>query len=132
MQTIVSRSDSVKLVKAIKKFQKSKGITVDGKAGEATIRMLNMSDREKFIRIAITMDKYKMLPESMPSRHVWVNLPGYQMKLIQDDSVLLSSKIICGKPITRTPLLTSAISNMITYPQWTIPKVLLLKKYCRG
>ena len=122
------QADSAKLVQAIKAFQQSKGITADGKIGDATIRMLNTSDRERFVRIAITLDKYKMLPDSMPSRHVWVNLPGYYMKLIQDDSVLLSSKIICGKEITRTPLLTSAISNMVTYPQWTIPESIIAKE----
>ena len=123
--------DSVKLGQAIKSFQQSKGITADGKIGDATIRMLNTSDKERFVRIAITLDRYKMLPDTMPSRYIWVNLPGYYMKLIENDSVLLSSKIICGKEITRTPLLTSAISNMVTYPQWTIPKALLRKKYYR-
>ena len=63
-------------MRPIQKFQFKKGITVDGKAGEATIRMLNMSDHKKFIRIAISMDKYKMLPEKMPAKYVWVNLPG--------------------------------------------------------
>ena len=58
--------DSVKLAKAIKTFQQSKGITADGKIGDETIRMLNTSDRESFVRIAITLDKYKMLPDSMP------------------------------------------------------------------
>ena len=120
--------DSVKLSRAIKAFQQSKGITADGKIGDATIRTMNTSDKERFVRIAITLDKYKMLPDSMPSRYIWVNLPGYYLKLIQDDSVLLSSKIICGKEITRTPLLTSAISNMVTYPQWTIPESIIAKE----
>jgi murein L,D-transpeptidase YcbB/YkuD len=122
------RVDSVKLAKAIKSFQQSKGITADGKIGDETIRVLNTSDKERFVRIALTLDKYKMLPDSLPWRHVWVNLPGYYMKLIEEDSVLLFSKIICGKEITRTPLLTSAISNMVTYPQWTIPESIIAKE----
>lgn len=126
------RADSSQLVEAVKKFQRSKKITVDGKAGEGTIRLLNESDKDKFVRIAITLDRYKMLPEKMPARYVWVNLPGYNMRLVEDDSVLLSSKIICGKNITRTPLLTSAISDMITYPQWTIPNSIIVKEILPG
>jgi len=121
-------TDSTQLAEAVKKFQRSKRITVDGKAGSGTIRLLNDSDRDKFVRIAITLDRYKMLPEKMPSRYVWVNVPGYYMRLVEEDSVLLSSKIICGKNITRTPLLTSAISDMITYPQWTIPNSIIVKE----
>lgn len=116
-----TQADSLQLAEAIKKFQESKNIKVDGKAGDETTRHLNDSDKSKFIRLAITLDKYKMLPEKMPARYIWVNLPGYNLKLIEEDSVLMTSKIICGKPVTPTPLLTSAISDMITYPQWTIP-----------
>ena len=124
-------ADSTQITEAVKKFQRRKGIEADGKAGSETVRQMNYSDRDKFVRIAITLDRYKMLPEKMPSRYIWVNLPGYKMNLIEDDSVLLSSKIICGKNITRTPLLTSSISQLITYPQWTIPLVSLSKKFYR-
>ena len=124
--------DAGKLTRAIKAFQKSKGITDDGKIGDATIRMMNTSDKERFLRIAITLDRYKMLPDSMPQRYLWVNLPGYYMKLIEADSVLLSSKIVCGKDSTRTPLLTSAISNMVTFPQWTIPESIIIKEVLPG
>ena len=121
-------ADSTQLAEAVKKFQLIKGIAVDGKAGGETIRVLNDYDRDKFVRIAITLDRYKMLSETMPPRYIWVNLPGYYMHLIEGDSVLLTSKIVCGKNITRTPLLTSAISDMITYPQWTIPQSIIVKE----
>jgi murein L,D-transpeptidase YcbB/YkuD len=74
------------------------------------------------------MDKYKMLPEKMPSRYIWVNLPSFYLQLMDGDSVRLTSKVICGKPITRTPQLTSAISEMITYPQWTVPASIIAKE----
>ncbi|MEP7372477.1 MAG: L,D-transpeptidase family protein [Chitinophagaceae bacterium] len=125
-------TDSIQLIQAVKAFQQSKGITVDGKAGEGTIRMLNFSDREKFVRIAISLDRYKMLPDTLPSRYIWVNLPAFYMQLIQDDSVLITSKIVCGKSLTRTPLLTSAISNLVTYPQWTIPESIITKEVLPG
>lgn len=121
-------ADSVKVSKAVKKFQKDMGIVVDGKAGAGTLRWLNMTDRDKFVRIAISMDRYKRLPAKMPARYIWVNLPSFQMKLLDNDTVRLVSKIICGKSITRTPLLTSAISEMITYPQWTVPNSIIVKE----
>ncbi|HEY6505604.1 MAG TPA: L,D-transpeptidase family protein [Chitinophagaceae bacterium] len=121
-------ADSLQLAAAVKKFQKEYGITVDGRAGGGTLRLLNLSDRDKFIRIAITMDRYKSLPDSMPARYLWVNLPSYYMRLLDNDTVKIVSKIICGKPVTRTPLLTSAISEMITYPQWTVPNSIIVKE----
>lgn len=126
------RADSAQLAKAIKAFQKEKGITVDGRAGEGTIRMLNTSDREKFIRIAISMDKYKMLPEKMPEKYIWVNTSADFMQVIDKGVVKLSSKVICGKATTRTPVLTSAINSLITYPQWVPPLSIILKEILPG
>ena len=125
-------ADSSHLANAVKKFQEAKGITVDGKAGGETLRILNTSDREKFIRIAITMDRYKMLPEKMPEKYLWVNLPAYQLQLWEGDSITLLSKIICGKPATRSPVLTSAIAELITYPKWSIPASIIEKEVLPG
>jgi murein L,D-transpeptidase YcbB/YkuD len=120
--------DSATLSNAIKYFQRSKGITEDGLAGEETIRVMNTSDSDRFVRIAITLDRYKMLPEKMPDRYVWVNLPRYYMEFRENDTVKITSKIICGKPLTRTPQLTSAISELVTYPQWTVPNSIIVKE----
>ena len=121
-------ADSAQLAEAVKKFQKKKGITVDGRAGEGTVRMLNVNDREKFIRIAISMDKYKMLPETMPSKYIWVNTSSNSLEVIDRGEVKLTSRVISGKPKTRTPLLTSNITELITYPQWVPPPSIVSKE----
>jgi murein L,D-transpeptidase YcbB/YkuD len=121
-------ADSLQLAAAIKRFQKKVNIQADGVAGEGTIRMLNTSDREKFIRISISLDRYKLLPEEMPYQYVWVNIPGFNLQLIENDSVKLFSRIICGKPKTRTPVLTSGISELITYPVWVPPPSIVAKE----
>jgi len=121
-------ADSSQLVDAVRKFQKEKGITIDGRPGEGTLRMLNLSDRERFIRIAISLDKYKKLPPQMPSRYIWVNTASNYMQVIDDGEVKISSKVICGKPKTRTPLLNSSISALITYPQWVPPPSIIQKE----
>jgi murein L,D-transpeptidase YcbB/YkuD len=95
------------------------------------INRLNNTDKEKFIRIAITLDKYKMLP-SLPEEYIWVNLPSYFLEVRKGDSVTLTSKIICGKTVTKTPQLTSAVSDMITYPQWTIPESIIKNEILPG
>jgi len=124
-----SLPDSTQLKTALMKIQKQKGITVDGKVGPVLIRTLNLSDEERFKRIAITLDRYKMLPEKMPVKYIWVNLPGFYLKVMEHDTVAVESKIICGKPDTRTPLLTSQITDMVTYPTWTVPTSIIAKSY---
>lgn len=122
------KADSAQMANAVKKFQQEKGITVDGRVGESTIRMLNTSDREKFIRIAISMDKYKMLPEKMPETFIWVNTSANYLEVIENGTQKLWSKVISGKAKTRTPVLTGLINSLITYPQWVPPPSIVTKE----
>lgn len=121
--------DSTGLSAAIKKYQAQKGLKTDGKYGRELITALNSNDAERFKRIAITLDRYKQLPEKMPEKYIWVNLPGYYLQLLNADTVVFESKVICGKPETRTPLLTSEISDIVTYPTWTVPTSIIVKSY---
>jgi L,D-transpeptidase YcbB len=120
--------DSIQLKEALVKLQKRKELTVDGKFGVQVVNYLNNTDEEKFKRIAINLDRYKVLPPKMPERYVWVNLPAFKLELWDSDTLRLESKVVVGKPNTRTPLLTSRISDMVTYPQWTIPNSIIMKE----
>ena len=121
--------DSLQQTVAIKKYQKKKGIKQDGKVSAALVRNMNLTDMERFKRIAITLDRYKQLPSVMPEKYILVNLPAYYLKVWDHDSVALESKVICGKPDTRTPLLNSVISDMVIYPTWTVPNSIISKQY---
>jgi murein L,D-transpeptidase YcbB/YkuD len=121
--------DSVDLSKAIKKYQQKRKLKADGKAGNETIRSLNLTDKDKFIRIALSLDKYKMLPAKMPAKYVWVNLAGYYLQLWDNDTMKIYSKVVVGKPLTRSPQLNSSISEMITYPQWSVPQSIIVKEF---
>lgn len=122
----VKEPDSLILSRQIKKYQAKHKLTADGKAGEMTVRTLNLNDNEKFRRIAVTLDRYKQLP-SLPENYIWVNLPAMKLKVVDHDSVAVESKVIIGKPTTPTPLLQSQITNMVTYPNWTIPASIIRK-----
>lgn len=125
----VKMPDSAQLSNAIKKYQRQKGLTADGKISATFVRNLNISDAERFKRIAITLDRYKQLPAKMPKKFIWVNLPGYYLQVWDNDTLALESKVICGKPETRTPLLQSEITDMVTYPTWTVPTSIISKQY---
>lgn len=124
----ISKIDSSLLATIIAKVQKERKLIVDGRFGNQLVSSLNASDFEKFKRIAINLDRYKLMPDSLPIRYIWVNLPSFYLQVIDTDTVVLESKIVVGKSKTPTPLLTSMISDMVTYPQWTIPNSIIIKE----
>jgi len=120
--------DSTGLSKMIKKYQKEQSLKVTGRLSDQFVDRLNWTDWEKFKKIAVNLDRYKQLPDTLPKTRVWVNLPSFYLKVYNDDTVAFESKIIVGGPLTRTPLLTSEISNFITFPQWTVPYSIIFKE----
>jgi L,D-transpeptidase YcbB len=123
----LSELDSTQLAGAVKRYQKVHKLKVDGKLTAALVNRLNNTDREKFIRIGINMDRYKQLA-ALPAKYIWVNVPSYQLQVMEDNIAVLNSKVVVGKPNTQTPLLTSSITDMITYPKWHIPNSIIVKE----
>jgi len=121
-------ADSLELSTAIRKAQASRGLTLDGKPGPQLVKSLNNTGMERFKRVAINLDRYKQLPDSMPDRYIWVNLPQYTLWVIEGDSSVLESKVIVGRPQTRTPVLSSTVTNFVTFPQWTVPSSIIFKE----
>jgi L,D-transpeptidase YcbB len=120
--------DTAVLAAAIRRYQDANKLKVTGKVNQDLVTMMDNSDWEKFKRIAITLDRYKQLPDTLPKTYVWVNLPAFALQVIDSDTVVLESKVIVGAFKTQTPLLTSEISNFVTYPQWTVPTSIIFKE----
>jgi L,D-transpeptidase YcbB len=64
----------------------------------------------------------------LPQTYIWVNIPSYTLTVVDSSATVFQSRVIVGQPKTRTPLLTSQVSNFITYPQWTVPMSIIFKE----
>jgi murein L,D-transpeptidase YcbB/YkuD len=132
MPAIENRIDTIALTKGIRRYQRKKGMNITGKVSDVLVRSLNNFDVAKFKSIAINLDRYKLLPDSLPATYVWVNLPSFKLRLWDSGCVAFESRVIVGASKTRTPLLTSDIVNFITYPQWTVPFSIIVKEILPG
>jgi murein L,D-transpeptidase YcbB/YkuD len=128
LDSLPNEMDSAAYRKALVKYQKSKKLKPTGKVNENTVKTLNDTPWERFKRIAISLDKYKLMPDTMPTTYVWVNIPGYYLNVVDTGQVVMDSRVIVGGTKTRTPELNSEISNFITYPQWTVPYSIIFKE----
>ena len=122
------KPDSITYVNTVTKYQKAKGLKPTGKVNNEMAKSLNTSDWYRFKRIAATLDKYKTLTTTLPETYVWVNLPSFKLKVVNHDTVVMTSKVIIGKTTNRTPELNSEISNIVLYPTWSVPYSIAMKE----
>ncbi len=116
-----SGNDSIKLLKAIKNFQCRHNLVEDGKIGKLTFKALQRTKRDYIRQIELNMERCRWREIPSEKQFVWVNIPKYEMKVMEEDTLVMSSRVIVGAPKTPTPLLKSTIRYFIIYPYWTVP-----------
>ncbi|MEZ9820867.1 murein L,D-transpeptidase [Shewanella sp. 10N.286.45.A1] len=113
------------LVNTVKRFQRRHGLTPDGIIGPDTMKWLNMAPSQRAIILARSFIQKSTFMSQRDDRFLVINIPAFEMELINDGRVELESRVIVGKPYRQTPLLSSAISNVVINPSWRVPKKIL-------
>ncbi len=114
-------SDSIKLVKSIKNFQCKNNLTEDGKIGKLTFKALQRTKQDYINQITLNMERWRWSKVPTEKQYVWVNIPKFEMKVIEKDTLVMRSRVIIGAPDHQTPLLKSTIRYFLIYPYWTVP-----------
>ena len=71
--------------------------------------------------IIANMERWRWIPRQLGEKHVWVNLPSYQLHIKEDGETTFTTKGIVGRKDKPTPLISSKIKNIIVNPFWHIP-----------
>ncbi|MEX0394765.1 L,D-transpeptidase [Providencia rettgeri] len=116
----VSKVYDQELVDAVKKFQLQYGLEADGVVGKGTRVWLNMQPKQKAGLMALNMQRLRIIPASRGTG-ILVNIPGYSLDFYLNDEVILDSKVIVGRADRKTPIMSSALNNVVINPPWSVP-----------
>jgi L,D-transpeptidase YcbB len=72
-------------------------------------------------QLVANLERWRWEPKT-PERYIAVNVPSFSLKVVEEDSIILESRVIIGKPETPTPNIKSRINSFIIYPYWHVPK----------
>ncbi|MGG8471821.1 L,D-transpeptidase [Rahnella sp. PAMC25617] len=112
------------LVEAVKRFQKWQGLEADGIIGGRTRQWLNASPQLRATLLALNIQRLRILPGNV-NTGIMVNIPNYQLTYYLNGSEVLSSRVIVGRPSRKTPLMSSALNNVVVNPPWNVPTTLV-------
>jgi murein L,D-transpeptidase YcbB/YkuD len=107
---------------SLEKFQEWHGLAADGKLSSATLAALNVSASVRVEQITANMERWRWLPNPLEASRLTVNVPAAMLTLWTEEKVVLSSRVIVGKPATRTPVLRAESTSLTLNPPWTVPR----------
>ncbi len=127
-------NDSLKLSKALKKFQKRMNLDPDGKMGKYTKQALQLSKEQTIRQMEMALERWRWEPKKYPEKYAVVNIPSANIRVFEwwkkkkIDTLVLLSNVVVGKPETPTPLLQSKINYITVYPYWNVPFTIAWKE----
>lgn len=119
LDTAKESGDSMYLA-ALRRFQAMHGLRDDGLIGTNTAQALGRSNRHRYQSICITLERWRW-ESAWPQPFAWVALPGFELQIVDHDSVVQAHRVVVGTRSNQTPEITSAINVLVAYPYWHVP-----------
>ena len=121
LESSEAEDDSL-FIDRLKAFQLKNGLKDDAVVGKWTGRMLARTNEDRFYQAMLSMEKWRWKSDdTIPDRHIWVNIPAYRLKLIDKGQIVRQHRVVVGAYGTQTPEFHASLKRMVTNPFWYVP-----------
>ncbi|WYX00278.1 L,D-transpeptidase [Proteus vulgaris] len=119
-QEIATTVYDAPLISAVKVFQTAHGLEPDGIIGRQTRVWLNITPEQRASIMALNIQRLRLTP-AIGNTGIWVNIPDFSLYFYANNELILDSKVIVGRPDRKTPIMSSALNNVVVNPPWNVP-----------
>jgi murein L,D-transpeptidase YcbB/YkuD len=106
---------------AVWRFQTRHGLVADRIVGLKTLAALNVPAAERARQLAVNLERWRWLPRFFGERHLRVNLPAFQLELIEKGEKVLEMRVIVGRLVRPTPAFVGRMTYLSLNPYWEVP-----------
>lgn len=97
-------------------------------SSELKTRLQN-GDNEKIQQLILSMNYFRWLHHVQFDKMIVVNIASAYLGYYEKDSLMLSMKVVVGKPSTPTPRFAAWCDEAILYPYWYVPRKIAVNEY---
>jgi murein L,D-transpeptidase YcbB/YkuD len=116
------------LVAAVQSFQLRHGLDLDGNIGKQTVFAMNVSVEDRIQEIIVAMERWRWMPPELGADHLFVNIAGFDLRLVRAGTVADTMRVVVGKPFSRTPVFSDAVRTVELNPYWNVPTGIAIKE----
>ena len=113
------------LLDAMKAFQTSLDLDVDGVMGPATLAALNGGAPLTRADILANMERWRWMPRELGAFNVMVNIPEFRLAISRDGQEEYTTRVVVGTTKNQTPVFSNAIRHIVVNPYWNVPSSIL-------
>ncbi|ADN76556.1 ErfK/YbiS/YcfS/YnhG family protein [Ferrimonas balearica DSM 9799] len=116
----------------LKQYQDSNGLSATGRLDSATRRHLGSVGQDRIAAIQYSLRQWYQLPDRIEGYAMLVNIPRYELLVLNDEAVELAVPVIVGSPANPTPKMNSYFSSVTLNPSWTPPMSIVRNELLPG
>ncbi|WP_168201803.1 L,D-transpeptidase family protein [Phreatobacter aquaticus] len=82
--------------------------------------------------VIANLERWRWLPRELGEAHIWVNIPGFGVDVMQNGRSIHHTRAIAGRQDTQTPIFSHAMSHIIFNPYWHVPPSIVRNSFLGG
>jgi murein L,D-transpeptidase YcbB/YkuD len=71
--------------------------------------------------ILVNMERWRWLPQGLGPYYVNVNVPEFMLRVVEDDKVVHTTRVVVGKLDKQTPIFSQDMQEVVFNPFWNVP-----------
>ena len=79
-------------------------------------------------QIRMNLERWRWMPRDLGERYVFVNVPAYQMQVVEGTDPILAMRVIVGDPMHPTPIFNDEMTTVVLSPNWNVPESIIRKE----
>ncbi|HMI19333.1 MAG TPA: L,D-transpeptidase family protein [Sphingomonas sp.] len=83
-------------------------------------------------RLRVNMERWRWMPRSIATSYLYVNVPSYKLRVVEDGVQLSSYDVVVGAKDTPTPQMVSPTGSFVVNPAWYVPASIARKSGLRA
>lgn len=115
------------LKNAVEWFQYSQKLETNGFVGSGSFRALMVPIDTRIDQLRANLERWRLLPRSLGSEYIFVDLGQQEFRLVKDGAVQLSMRVVVGQPLRQTPSFVDQVTDVIVNPYWNAPASIVVK-----
>jgi L,D-transpeptidase YcbB len=114
---------------AVADFQRNNGLRPSGIFTQRTRESLTAEQKPDVTNeIIANMEAWRWMPRNLGQSRIDVNIPDFEVRVVRDGTVVLTNRVVVGKPTTPTPVFSNTMKFLIVNPYWNVPPSILRKE----
>jgi murein L,D-transpeptidase YcbB/YkuD len=88
-------------------------------------------DKATVERLRANLERWRWMPRNLGRRYIIVNVPAFELILVEDDKIIARHRVIVGKKSTPTPQFGAMVTGVILNPWWDVPQSIIAESVGR-